>query len=100
MLDATSAGWGAVLVSNPTRPGIHGVSVRVLGMGLGLVFSQVPCPTRERERGKVPGVCKRDLAWPGSGVGKANLILQSDTVCHFSSRFVLIQADVEFTEPL
>ena len=97
---SASGGWGAVLVSNLTQPGIYGVSVRVLGMGLGLGCSQVPCPTRERERGKIPAVCKRDLPWLGSEVGKANLILQSDTVCHFSSRFVLIQADGEFTKAL
>lgn len=45
-------------------------------------------------------VCKRDVLWRGSGEGKANLILQSDTVCPFSSRFVLIQAGGESMKPL
>ena len=45
-------------------------------------------------------VCKRDVLWRGSGVGKANLILQSDTVCPFSSRFVMIEADGEFIKSL
>jgi hypothetical protein len=31
---------------------------------------------------------------------KANLILQSDTVCHFSSRLVMIQAGNGLIEPL
>ena len=39
---SASGGWGAGLVANLTRPGIHGVSVRGLGMGLGLGCSQVP----------------------------------------------------------
>jgi hypothetical protein len=31
---------GAVLVSNPTRPVLHGVSVRVIGVWLGLQISK------------------------------------------------------------
>jgi hypothetical protein len=40
------------------------------------------------------------LGWWGSGERKANLILQSDTVCHFLSRLVLTQADGEIEKPL
>jgi hypothetical protein len=69
-----------VLVSNSTRPGIHGVSVRVLGMGLGLGCSQVACPTRERERGnsliagrggRAVRTSGRECVAPGRGSGVA-----------------------------
>jgi hypothetical protein len=37
---SASGGRGAVLVANLTRPGLHGVSGRVLGIRLGLQFSK------------------------------------------------------------
>jgi len=72
-----------------------------VGIGLGLrVFSR-PYDNRGTRRGEVfRGVCKGALGWWGSGERKANLILQSDTVCHFLSRLVLTQADGEIEKPL
>jgi hypothetical protein len=49
---------------------------------------------------KFLGACKLDLRWWSSGEGKANVILQSDTVWPFSSRFVMIEADGAFIKPL
>ncbi len=37
---SVSGGCGAVLVANLTRPVMHGVSVRVIGIRLGLQFSK------------------------------------------------------------
>ena len=37
---SASGGGGAVLVANLTRPGLHGVRVRVIGIRLGLQFSK------------------------------------------------------------
>jgi hypothetical protein len=48
---SASGGHGAVLVANLTRPGMHGVSVRVVGIRLGLQFSKPHEQARERERG-------------------------------------------------
>ena len=48
---SASGGRGAVLVANLTRPVIDGVSVRVIGIRLGLQFSKPHEQARERERG-------------------------------------------------
>ena len=37
---SASGGWGAVLVANAPRPVLHGVSVRLIGNGLGLQISK------------------------------------------------------------
>ena len=37
---SASGGRGAVLVANPARAGQHGVSVRLIGTGLGLKISK------------------------------------------------------------
>jgi len=67
---------------------------------LALVFRKSHAQHGNANGEKFLGVCKLGLRWWRSGEGKANLILEFDTVCYFSSRFVLSQADNEFIEPL
>jgi hypothetical protein len=57
-------------------------------------------PNTGTRKGKFLGVSKLNLGWWKSEEGKANLILQSDTVRYYSSRFVLIQANGESRKPL
>jgi hypothetical protein len=98
---SASGGWGAVLVANSTRPGIHGMSVRVVGVRLGLRVLSKPDDNHGNANWEtLLGVWKPDLRWWSSGGGKANLILPFDTGCHFGGRFVLTQADNECTQPL
>ena len=66
---------------------LSGRSVRVLAFGLAFLFSASRMPTRERAAGKASWI-------------RSNLILQSDTVCQFSSGFVMIQADAKCCKTL
>jgi len=56
-------------------------------VGLAFMYSPSRMTTRERAAGKA--------SW-----FRPNLILQSDTVCRFSSRFVMIQADRQHPKAL
>jgi hypothetical protein len=86
--------------NDDTTRHLSGRSIRVLAFGLAFVFAASRMTTRERVGGNSSGGWKRNLRSWSSGEGKANLILQSNTVCHFSIRFVLIQEENEFIKPL
>jgi hypothetical protein len=98
---SASGGWGAVLVSNSTRPGIHGVSVLVVGIRLGLrVLSKADDNHGNANWETCAGVCKRNLRIWSSGEARAILILPFDTGWPFSRSLVMIQADSEIEKPL
>jgi len=71
----------------------------VLASGLAFTTSKPDDNTGTR-RGKFLGGLRAGFAVVEFGRGKANLILQSDTVWRFSSRFVLTEAEEEFIKLL
>jgi hypothetical protein len=56
---SASGGWGAVLIANSTRAGLHGVSVLVIGNWLGLQFSK-PDDKHVNANGEFMGLKRRE----------------------------------------